>query len=261
MDPFIEGRRWRDFHAGFIVGISEMLTAQARPRYVVEIDEYVYLAAEGEATDYAFRADDSVIESPAGAPAAKQSTGQMTGSMKPVVHTMPIPDRYRQTYLEIRKRGFESAVTVIELLSPVNKKPGDGQKEYLAKRSNIFHTPAHLVELDLLRRGERLPTLEPLVPGDFYAFVCRTERLPKVDVYAWRLPQPMPTIPIPLADDDPDVLLDLQAAFNTSYDRAGYDYAINYSRPVDPPLDPAAAEWVRSRLAGRSDGSGQRRED
>ena len=134
---------------------------------------------------------------------------------------------------------------MIEVLSPWNKTPGDGQTEYLVKRANVLRTPAHLVELDLLRGGQRLPTREPLKPADYYAFVCRKERLPQVDVYAWTLQQPLPPIPIPLAGSDPDVILDLQAAFTTTYDRAGYDYSLNYSRAVEPPLAPAVADWRR----------------
>jgi hypothetical protein len=106
------------------------------------------------------------------------------------------------------------------------------------------------VEIDLLRGGQRLPTREPLAPADFYAFLCRTERLPQVEVYAWTLRDRLPVVPVPLSGDDPDVPLDLQAAFTTTYDRAGYDYALDYRRPVEPSLDAFAAEWVRSLLPG-----------
>ena len=65
----------------------------------------------------------------------------------------------------------------------------------------------------MLRGGERLPTIDPLQDGDFYAFVCRPRLRPELDVYAWTLRDPLPTLPIPLAQGDPDVPLDLQAAF------------------------------------------------
>ena len=55
-------------------------------------------------------------------------------------------------------------VTVIELLSPWNKTPEAGLAEYLAKRTNVLYSTANLVELDLLRGGERLPTVDPLQP-------------------------------------------------------------------------------------------------
>jgi hypothetical protein len=71
-------------------------------------------------------------------------------------------------------------------------------------------------------------------------------------VYAWHLPHSLPSIPVPLAGDDPDATLDLQAIFTTVYDRAGYDYALDYERPVEPPLDGTAEAWARERLSGWS---------
>jgi len=248
MDPFIEGQRWRDFHTTFVTVIREMLTPQVRPRYVVEVEEYVYLAREDEDPDRLIEPDVAVVESGAEPVAGLRSPAGAASVAAPVIHTVPVPRRYRQAFLTIRNRQWQNVVTVIELLSPVNKKAGEGRNEYLVKRSNVFHTPAHLVEIDLLRGGERLPTREPLEPADFYAFVCRTERLPQVEVYPWTLRQPLPVIPIPLAGEDPDVPLDLQAAFTTTYDRAGYDYSLDYLRPVEPPLEPSAAEWARTIL-------------
>jgi len=248
MDPFIEGQRWRDFHTRFIPILSDLLTPQVRPRYVVEVEQYVYLARESEDPDRLIAPDLAVVESSPEPVTGVRVSGGTASAIRPVVHTVPVPRRYRQTFLSIRNREWQDVVTVIELLSPWNKSAGEGRNEYLVKRTNVFVTPAHLVELDLLRGGERLPTREPLEPADFYAFVCRKERLPRVEVYGWTLRQAMPAIPIPLGGDDPDASLDLQAAFTTTYDRAGYDYSLDYRRPVEPPLEPAAAEWVRSVL-------------
>jgi hypothetical protein len=162
---------------------------------------------------------------------------------------MPMPRRFRQAFITIRTRNYHDVVTVIELLSPWNKAAGDGRTEYLVKRTNVFASRAHLVELDLLRGGERLPTIEPLKPADYFAFVLRREMLPKGAVYAWSLREPLPTVPIPLAAGDADVPLNLQIAFTTTYDRAGYDYSLDYRRPPDPPLTQVDAEWA-ARLLG-----------
>lgn len=243
MDPFIEGQRWRDFHTSYITVIREMLTPNVRPRYVVEVEEYVYLAREGEAPDRLFTPDVAIVEAstqPAVAPQGR------TAVAAPTIYTLPMPTRYRQAFLTIRGRQWQNLVTVIELLSPWNKTPGEGRTTYLVKRSNILYSQANLVEIDLLRGGLRLPTREPLEPADFHTFVNRNGRLPQVEVYSCTLRDPLPTIPIPLAGDDPDVPLDLQAAFTTTYDRAGYDYALDYARPPEPPLEPASAEWVQT---------------
>jgi hypothetical protein len=180
-------------------------------------------------------------------------SAEVAATLAPAIHTLPVPRRHRQKFLSIRNRQTRTVVTVIELLSPTNKTPGDGCSEYLVKRNNIFCTLAHLVEIDLLRGGQRLVTREPLAPADFYTFVCRTECSPKVEVYGWTLHDRLPVIPIPLAAGDPDVPLDLQAAFTTTYDRCGYDYALDYRLPVEPPLEPSASDWVRSVAAKQTD--------
>lgn len=248
VDPYIEGQRWRDFHATLITVIREMLTPRVRPRYVVEVDEYVYLARGEEDPDRLIEPDIAIVEAEPAWGATPPNSGGTALAVQPALHTVPVPKRFRQAFLSIRNRDFQQVVTVIELLSPWNKTAGEGRSEYLVKRSNIFHTLAHLVELDLLRGGVRLPTREPLAAADYYAFVCRRERLPKVAVYGWTLQQPLPPIPIPLTGDDPDVILDLQTAFTTTYDRAGYDYALDYRRPLVPPAEPALADWLRSQL-------------
>lgn len=43
MDPFIESQVWQDFHLKSIAVMSEMLTARVRPRYVVLVEERVYV--------------------------------------------------------------------------------------------------------------------------------------------------------------------------------------------------------------------------
>ncbi len=243
MDPFVEGQRWRDFHTSYITVIREMLTPNVRPRYVVEVEEYVYLAREGEEPDRLFTPDVAIVEASTRPAAAPQGR---TAVATPAIYTLPMPTRYRQAFLTIRGRQWQNVVTVIELLSPWNKTPGEGRTTYLVKRSNILYSQANLVEIDLLRGGLRLPTREPLAPADFHTFVNRNGRLPQVEVYSCTLRDPLPTIPIPLAGDDPDVPLDLQVAFTTTYDRAGYDYSLDYARPPEPPLEPAAAEWVQT---------------
>lgn len=161
---------------------------------------------------------------------------------------------HREAYLTVRLLETLEVVTVIEVLSPTNKRRGsDGQREYLAKRETVLTSGTHLVELDLLRGGERMPTVESLPLGDFFALVYRGNRRPKAEVYAWPLRDRMPTVPVPLAKQDPDVALDLQAVFDVVYDRAGYDYSLPYAAPAHPPLSSADADWAADilRRAGR----------
>lgn len=248
MDPFIKGQRWQDFHARFINDLADLLMPAVRPRYVVDVEQYVYLSREGEDPDRVVEPHLSIIEGSVEPTVELGTSATPATALAPVVYTIPFPRRQRQRFLTIRDSEFHRAVTVIELLSPTNKTPGEDCTEYLVKRANVFHTMANLVEMDLLRHGQRLPTREPLAPADYYAFICRAERLPKVDVYAWTLRDRLPTIPVPLTSGEPDVLLDLQQAFTKTYDRSGYDYALDYRRAVEPPLDASVADWVRTIL-------------
>ena len=247
MDPFIEGQRWQDFHATFIPVLRELLTPAVRPRYVVDVEQYVYLMREDEKVpDRVIEPDLSVVE---GAPESMDEPATSTiaaTALAPAVYTLSLPRRRRQRFLTIHDREFRKVVTVIELLSPTNKSPGEGSTEYLVKRTNVFQAPTNLVEIDLLRGGRRMATRESLVPADYYAFICRAERLPKVEVYAWTMRDQLPVIRVPLTGGDPDVPLSLQEAFTMTYDRSGYDYALDYRRTVEPPLDAALSEWVRS---------------
>jgi hypothetical protein len=94
----------------------------------------------------------------------------------------------------------------------------------------------------------RLPVAGELPPADYYAIVSRAGERPMASVYFWPLRDPLPEIPVPLLDEDADASLDLQAAFTLVYDRAGYDYALDYREPVTPSLRDADAEWARQVL-------------
>src|SRR5712692_4592551 len=253
MDPFIENQEWGDFHHAMIEEIRTALTPSVLPRYLVRVEESVYLVPvpeEGALSPRRERIVPDVFMVRGEGDAAPASGGVATMvAVEPVMLTLPSVVEQRQAYLTVRYRETRDVVTVIELLSPSNKQSGSpGQGLYLDKREKVLRSPAHLVELDMLRGGARLPMAQPLPPGDYYAFVSRAPHRPEVAVYAWLLSHPLPPIPIPLAPGDPDVLLDLQAAFATVYDRVAYAYALDYRQPAVPPFSDADASWVQERL-------------
>lgn len=248
MDPFIESQRWLNFHGYFVHAIGSDLVARLRPRYVVDVEEYVFLArGEGEVIG---RPEPDIAIAEAGPEfVGAASVAGPAVAERPIVMTTPSRQRRRQKYLALRRPDGEHVVTVIELLSPTNKAPGEGAAEYLAKRENVFNSGSNLVELDLLRGGLRLPTKERLPPADYFAFVSRPDQRPRVEVRAWSLRNPLPPVPVPLAAGDPDVVLELQPAFTRVFEDAGYDYSLRYGREVEPPLDEPDREWLEHVLA------------
>jgi hypothetical protein len=254
MDPFLEGQEWRDFHHEMISVIRQLLLPSLLPRYLARVQESVFLVPSSEES-LARRPewivpDVFVAEGEGSAPRAAGGGTATLDTVEPVTLTLPPLVELRQAYLTILYRETREVVTVLELLSPTNKDTGGpGRGQYLEKREKVLRSPAHLVELDLLRGGTRLPTVEALPPGDYYALVTRAPHRPEVAVYAWPLARPLPSIPIPLAGEDPDAMLDLQAAFTAVYDRAAYAYSIDYQASLVPPPNDTDAAWVQQVLA------------
>jgi len=248
MDPYLEGPEWPDFHHHFVEGVHGSLVPQLRPKYVVRAERRVYIEHDPEDELRYIQPDLAIVAGDASGRAGGAGTAAV---VEPVVLSVPVPVEHREAFLSIQLRETREVITVIELLSPANKRPGsDGRREYLGKRDGVFESKTHLVELDLLRGGERLPTVQPLPDGDYFAFVCRGNRRPRAEVYPWPLRSPLPTIPVPLENPDPDATLDLQAIFTSVYDRAGYDYSLDYRAAVDPPLSETDGDWAKGLLGG-----------
>ncbi|MBC8871573.1 MAG: DUF4058 family protein [Planctomycetes bacterium] len=251
MDPFLEGEEWEDFHTTFNTVIRETLSPQVEPRYIVRVGRRVYVEHPTDEQDQPRRADVAVLLTGAGGTPVEASTASVVTATAPVECLLPMLEETRETYLVIRERETREVVTVIETLSPGNKRPAsDGRREYLTKRDEVLRSQAHLVEIDLLRGGQRLPMNSPLPQGDYYAIVSRQERRPRGRIYAWTIRNRLSGIPIPLKKGDPDVTLDLQTVFSTVYDRARYELSINYDIPLSPALNDSDAAWLVELLAG-----------
>jgi hypothetical protein len=70
---------------------------------------------------------------------------------------------HREAFVEIYEATPEQRlVTTIEVLSPTNKRPNSpGWDLYLRKRQSLMLGGVNLIEIDLLRGGQRLPMLDP----------------------------------------------------------------------------------------------------
>lgn len=178
-----------------------------------------------------------------------QGIGESPAAIAPAPLHMAtvLPSRVPHVTIEIRDVAQRALVTAIEILSPTNKR-GEGYQEYLTKRRRLLMSAAHLIEIDLLRQGLRVPMQQPLPPAPYFVFLSRAERRPIVEVWPIQLPMRLPVIPVPLLLEDPDVSLDVQLALNTVYEAFNYDLSIDYTRPADIPLVGATAEWAAEQL-------------
>jgi len=265
MDPFIEGQRWEHFHGEFIYEIHRALMPQLAPRYISVVGERVYVEWVAESSEREMgegvrwrQPDVAIVEvTPTATAVAAQTVtevlldSELTRNAVEVELFEPMGMEYRERFVEIRLRETGELVTVIELLSPTNKRKGGvGWHEYLSKRHEVLFSQVHLVEMDLLRGGERMAMRERqgTMAGDYRVLVSRWEWRPRGLVWSWGWREPLPTIPIPLKGRDEWAKLDLQEVFTTVYDRGGYRYLLDYNRPVEPPLSDEEQSWVQERL-------------
>jgi hypothetical protein len=171
---------------------------------------------------------------------------------EPVVIDLP-DEPETQTFIQIRQvSGRSRVVTVVEMLSPSNKAPGDAQEQYLRKQLEFLQAGVSLVEIDLLRRGDwivALPAgaLPSRLRTPYRVVVRRGWRPLQADYYPIPLAHRLPSINVPLRPTDADVPLNLQTLIDQCYEDGGYD-DIDYAVPADPPLPPAASRWAAQLL-------------
>ncbi len=167
----------------------------------------------------------------------------------PIEVSIPEVELEHSAFLEIHDSAGLQVVTVIELLSPANKNLGDKRDQYLTKRHQLMANGVHLVEIDLLRGGPRMP-VNDMPECDYCVLVGRAEQLWRAGLYPIRLREPLPVIRIPLRAPDPDVAVDLQAVLHRVYDSAGYGEFI-YNHEPTPPLPAEDAAWAQQFLPPR----------
>lgn len=255
MDPYLEDPAfWQDFHRRFITHCADYLGDRLPDSYEARIDERLRLIETSNESERQVLPDVVVTHGRNSGvlPPTGIAGGGSVATLEPVTIPMAVTAEVRDTWIEILHRPERSLVTVIELLSPTNK-AGAGFGDYMSKRRAIREQHAHLLELDLLVGGQRIPLGRPLPKGDYYALLSRDERHPYVDVYAWSARDVLPTLPIPLRRPDADIPLDLGAVVGLTYERGRYARSLRYGSPPPAPLSADDAAWAQAVLkqAGR----------
>ncbi len=217
MDPYIEAcGLWEDFHTHLVAQISDTLAEAAPPQYLVRAGErsYVVLVDSEEF----------------------------------------IEETFREAFVDIYTTTPEQRlVTCIEVLSPSNKRAGSpGWDLYQRKRQGVMLAGVNLVEIDLPRRGERMPMVDSWPNSPYVLLVARAFRESRCKVWRASFQTRLPSIPVPLASPDPDLTLDLQPMIDSIYRRFRYARTIDYQRPLSPRLTAAESAWFKQRLKHRS---------
>lgn len=235
---------WLDFHDSMLPAIRDAVTPQVRPDYIVKIEQQVFIH-EPDANELIFLGKGDVRLSQ-GRHARTRSGGAATATAAPTRIRIPSVQFEQHLFLEIRDRKNRELVTVLEMLSPANKKSGPDREQYLAKRGKLLRGNVHFIEIDLLRGWPRMP-MEPEIACDYCILVSRVEERPEASLWPLKLRDRLPKLPIPLRAPRPDANVDLQQILNDVYDRAGYADYLYEDLPV-PRLSRRDASWAKSLL-------------
>ena len=259
MDPYIEscGFLWGDFHLSLIAQIHQALADAAPQRYLVRAGErsyHVLIESEGKA-ERPFIPDVKITTPESGKMPKKKSSGvaveEPATEEGPLTLRAFLAEEHREAFVEIYEADPEQRlVTTIEVLSPSNKRPGtEGWNLYQSERQSVLLEGVNLVEIDLLRGGQRPPMLDPWPNSPYTLLVARAQSLfHRCNVWPASFQRPLPEIPIPLDAPDADIPLRLQPMIEAIYQRSRYGRSLDYSKPLKPPLRGAEAAWMKTHL-------------
>lgn len=241
MNPYLEAPQlWEDFHHSLAYQLRAQLAPQIRPRYVARVERQVSYDEVALTQSRVIQPDISVLQ------LRERKLRESTVAIAPppfVAETMAQVE-ISQWSVEIRTVDDAYLVTAIEILSPVNKRRGhDAFEGYRRKRQALLRSSANLLEIDLLRAGERWAFDTELPDAPYFLFLSRETNRTRVEIWPLRLQEPIPIVPVPLREPDPDVPLDVGKAIQEIYDTAAYDLSINYKAP--PPKPELAREDER----------------
>jgi hypothetical protein len=250
MNPYLQGS-WSDVHTALIGYIRDTLNPELPPDLTARAEERITVAVQEE-EPRSRRVDVAVVEGwregfpPVWTPEGSDAAVAVAVDEPLVLLGEPDQERWVESR-EARGR----LITVIEVLSPVNKR--QGWAEYRERQRQFLSAGVALVEIDLLRGGLQTVAIGPdqLPPAEgtrYLVCVARPQATTqRREVYLSPLRQRLPIIRVPLRYGDPDAPLAIQPLVDRCY-RMGRHWLTAYARPLDPPLPPEEATWASEQL-------------
>jgi hypothetical protein len=210
MDPYLEDDKlWPGFHHQIVACLYQVLLPGLVDRYRARIGQRTY-----------------VTEQP--------------------LFTSIIREQHQEEYIEVRQRADNKLVTLIDMVSPINKSRTEGRAAYLDTRRQARSHGSSVVEIDLVMQGQPLLdySRDGLPEWDYAVTVTRCTQPERYEIYTTTLQKRLPRFKVPLAPDDRDTVLDLQATFARCYDQANFGSQINYKRDPGVKLDDDDVKWL-----------------
>jgi hypothetical protein len=214
MDPFLEDeKRWPAFQPLLVHELYRMLLPGLMDRYRARVGERQYASEQA-------------------------------------LFTSIVREEHKEAFIEVRQRSDGRLITLLEVISPANKITSEGRRQYLDRRAEVKTMNAHIVEVDLVLQGQTLIEYakDSSPTWDYAVVVTRWTHPDRYEIYSATLPKRLPRFRVPLASDDRDTVLDLQAAVVRAYDQGDFFKLIDYGREPATKLSDENRRWLNDRL-------------
>src|SRR5438552_2098131 len=213
MDPYLEEEKhWPAFQPLLVHSLYQMLLPGLMDRYRARVGEREYASEEA-------------------------------------LFTSVIRQEHKEAFIEVRQRSDGRLITLVEAIGPANKITREGRRLYLERRDEVRKMNANVVEIDLVLQGQTLIDCSKDAATWEYAVVVKRWTHPdRYEVYSATLSKRLPRFRVPLASDDRDTVLDLQAAVSRAYDQADFCKHIDYTRDPATRLTDENRRWLNERL-------------
>lgn len=214
MDPYLEDeKRWPAFQPLLVHSLYQMLLPGLLDRYRARVGERTYTSEEA-------------------------------------LFTSVLREEHKEAFIEVRQRADGRLITLLEVVSPANKITAEGRRVYAERRDEVRKMNANIVEIDLVLQGQTL--FECATDGpttwDYAVVVTRWTHPDRYEIYSATLPKRLPRFRVPLASDDRDTVLDLQAAVARAFDQGDFCKCIDYGRDPATRLSDESRRWLDERL-------------
>lgn len=176
--------------------------------------------------------------------------GQRQYATEMPLFTSVIREEHCEEFIEVRQRNDNRLVTLIEVVSPTNKTTAVGRDAYHERRREARSQSASIVEIDLVLQGKPMLdySREGLPEWHYAVTVTRAMQPERHEIYTATLQKRLPRFKLPLALDDRDTVMDLQAAFTRSFDQGGFGAQLDYQSGPKSVAEDADRRWIDDML-------------
>jgi hypothetical protein len=170
--------------------------------------------------------------------------GQRRYSTEQALFTSVVREEHNEEFIEIRQRGADRLVTLVEVVAPANKTTAVGRQIYMDQWAVSKAGGTNIVEIDLILQGQPPRGFSPhtQAEGEYAIVVSRANRQESLE--AFNLQRALPRFRLPLAGDDRDMVVELNVIFNRAYDLGGFLGKIDYNAAPVPTLQDPDRQWL-----------------